>query len=65
MIEIKPIGSYDVKSVGRVYLVRTSDLPTDETLKLGCVVILKDSKMRVRGIMHNSEAYVGLMLEDA
>lgn len=65
-VDIHPIGSYDVKGLGRIYLIRTSDLPEGVSIRLGSLIKLKENVMVVRGINYPGGAIhsAGLILED-
>jgi hypothetical protein len=66
-IEIITHGAYDIKGIGRIYLIRTGELPQGRKLRLGDTVLLKGCRMRVTGIdlPRTTEDFVGLILEDA
>lgn len=65
-IEINTLGAFDIKGIGRVYLIRTSNIPIGRKIVIGSTVLLKGAIMRVRGIdlPRTTEDVVGLILED-
>lgn len=66
-IEIRSHGAYNVKGIGRVHLIRTDELPPGRKIVMGDTVVLKGTRMRVRGIdlPRTTENVMGLILEDS
>lgn len=66
-VEIHSHGAYDIKGLGRIHIIRTSELPQGRTVSIGDTVILKGVRMRVRGIdlPRTTEDVVGVILEEA
>jgi hypothetical protein len=65
-VEIITHGSFDLKGIGRIYLIHTRELPAGRKIALGDIVIHKGERQRVRAIdlPRTTEDLVGLVLED-